>query len=59
VCICLLCHDRFHRSPAWALVGAAIGEHLEPEELHYIVNRAGLGYAARYYMIEENDARLN
>src|SRR5262245_33320596 len=58
VCLCLVCHDRFHRSPHWRVAGKAIGESLSREELAYIIARAGPYYAARYYMIEEDDARL-
>ncbi len=30
-----------------------IGENLEPDEVWYIIEKAGAGYAARYYGIGE------
>jgi hypothetical protein len=53
VCLCLLCHDAFHRHRDWARVGRMIGENLEPDEVWYIIEKAGAGYAARYYGIGE------
>lgn len=55
VCLCTFCHGIFHRGMLWAEVGASIGDFLvehRPDAVRYIVTRAGLGYAERYYGID-------